>query len=215
MRFHEAAIRVLRQQKAPATEQVFIAREVNSHATLGAERSRSARDRVPRAWVGLAVVILFACSMERSAEAGNNLVAAADANLALGLGAHGTSTGIGVAGRLGYRLGVPLVAMTPEIGLGYHWFDGDPKIVRGFGGVRLAFGELIKPSVFAHLGYGSASGGHQYDGVTYDVGAALDLTALPIFDIGIHADYAALNSSNTDGASAQWIDLGAHAALYF
>jgi hypothetical protein len=144
---------------------------------------------------------------------------AADAELAVPISTTGQLLGVGFAGRLGHRFRVPLITFTPELGGDYHTFDGNVATlgaVRGIAGARLGIGEIIRPTAYAHLGYGYAwySGGHgSFDGFTYDFGVALDFVLLPLLDLGLHASYASILTAHDTGAN--WIALGVHAALIF
>ncbi len=143
------------------------------------------------------------------------VVLGADANVAVTATPKVVSTGYGGAARLGYRFRIPLVALTPEVGAAYHHFGSSPAgsgIFRGFSGARVALGEVVKPSVYGHAGYASTLGTGSTAAFTYDLGAALDFTALPVLDFGIHAAYA---SMATAGSSLDWIDLGAQIAIVF
>lgn len=131
-------------------------------------------------------------------------------------------TGEGAAVRLGYRLGLPLISLTPEIGYSYVHLgseSGTPAIDvnRLFVGARLGFGAIIVPSVYAHVGYGfvgTTNGPLNPDnGVAVDAGLALDVRVVPHFGFGIHGGYATVASS-TPG-SVDWINYGVQADLGF
>jgi hypothetical protein len=127
-------------------------------------------------------------------------------------------SGWGFGIRLGEQLHVPLVVLTPEIGFAYHDFSGDfaPTVYRGLAGLRLGIGEIIRPGAFVHLGIGRFAidipGSHT--AFTYDAGAFLDFTLLPLINLGIHAAYNHINSGN-HLSGFQWVTLGAHVALVF
>jgi len=126
--------------------------------------------------------------------------------------------------RIGEQLRVPFMRFTPEIGYGYDhlWAsDGDGTayawdLHRVFGGLRLGFGELLVPNIYGHIGYGWRDTGApdvgQSGGLSYDVGAALDLHIIPHFGIGAHLEYAGINSQPD---TPQWLALGLHADLVF
>ncbi|MFO0678273.1 MAG: hypothetical protein U0169_17180 [Polyangiaceae bacterium] len=160
-----------------------------------------------------ALVVAFVLLVPGTARA--QVVLAGDVNVSVAATPKLINTGAGGAIRLGYRVKIPLVALTPEVGGAYHHFGSSPAgegIARGFGGARLAIGEIVKPSVFAHAGYGASVGTGGSAAFTYDVGAALDFTALPVLDFGIHGSYASLA---TGGAAIGWVDLGAQVAIVF
>lgn len=154
----------------------------------------------------------------------------ADSTLALDLDyarpikATGIDSGFGGAVRFGYQFHVPMLAFTPELALAYHKFGGafDPSILRGMVGARLGIGELIRPGVFAHYGYGhmaffNTSGGAgdpSRSAASYDIGGFLDLTVLPIIDLGVHGAYNAFSAG--DGAGTfKYATVGAHLAITF
>jgi hypothetical protein len=129
-------------------------------------------------------------------------------------------SGYGFGIRLGNQIHVPLVAITPELGFTYHGFTGDygPKVYRGIAGLRLAVGEVIRPGVFAHAGYGArkvefAGQADTSSSFTYDFGAFLDFTLLPFLNLGVHAAYNQWTGG--DKTSFQYATVGAHAALIF
>jgi hypothetical protein len=75
------------------------------------------------------------------------------------------------------------------------------------------------PFVYFHYGYGNFKGsgaGVVQDvsnaGTSYDVGAGLDFTALPILTVGVSAGY---NVMDTDTEPVKWIDIGAHVNIAF
>ena len=131
-------------------------------------------------------------------------------------------TGEGASVRIGYRFGLPLVSLTPEIGYGYMHLGAagnnpDIDVNRLFIGARLGFGEILVPSVYAHFGYGFVGTTNTPlnpdNGVTVDAGVALDLRIVPHFGFGIHGGYATVASS-TPG-SVDWINYGVQADLSF
>lgn len=128
-------------------------------------------------------------------------------------------SGTGFAIRVGQQVHLPLIAITPELAFADHTFAGDfgPTAYRGLVGLRLGFGELIRPGVYAHLGLGHLTLPDplpSHTAFTYDGGVFLDLTVLPLLDLGVHGAYNRLNEG--DGISAfEWATIGAHAALIF
>lgn len=130
------------------------------------------------------------------------------------------SSGWGFGIRLGSQTKLTPVVVTPEIGFTYHGFTGDagPKVYRGIGGLRLGVGEVIRPGVFGHFGYGWSkvefAGQKDTSGsLTYDVGAFLDFTLLPLLNFGVHGAYTQWTGG--DKPSFQFATVGAHAALVF
>ena len=110
-----------------------------------------------------------------------------------------------------------LVSLTPEIGGGYDRFNGDnnARIYRGFIGGRLGFGKIIEPSVFAHIGVGKLNANFgNHTAAVFDGGIALDLTLLPLINLGAHASYNSLFAQG-NYSSFDWLGFGLHVALVF
>jgi len=144
-------------------------------------------------------------------------VLAFDLDFVAALREPGADIGGGGAVRLGRKLDLMLVSLTPEIGGSYDRFNGDnnTRIYRGFIGGRLGIGKLIEPSVFAHIGVGKLGANlGSHTAVTLDAGIALDLTFLPLINVGAHASYNTLLPQG-DYSSFNWLALGLHAALVF
>lgn len=141
---------------------------------------------------------------------------AADLDYAVPIDSDADS-GAGFAIRVGQLLRLPIVAITPELAFANHTFADGPTAYRGLAGLRLGVGELIRPGVFAHLGLGHLtlpSPVPSHTAFTYDAGIFLDLTVLPLLDLGIHGGYNRLNEGK--GVPAfEWVTIGAHAALVF
>jgi hypothetical protein len=130
-----------------------------------------------------------------------------------------TSDGLGFGVRLGRQVRLPpLLSVTPELAFTYHGFDPDgPAAYRGLVGMRLGFGEIVRPGAFAHLGIGrvnTEAPAPSSTGLGYDAGVFLDFTLLPLFNIGAHAAYNGINASDVD-PNFNWVTVGAHAALVF
>ena len=138
--------------------------------------------------------------------------------------------GFGVSGRVGYVLSLGLAELVPEIQVGYVDFGApeladavDLDVVRLVGGGRLAVGSILRPTVFAPLGYGSLNvsegegffrdrtGIGEEDALTWDLGLALDLAILPLVDVGLHAAYNGLETEE----ALQWWSAGVHGAITF
>lgn len=133
-----------------------------------------------------------------------------------GIDEPGTEGAAGGVLRLGYKLDLVIVSVTPEVGGIYYSFGGsrEANLLGGFAGGRLGFGKVLEPSLFVHAGYvnfedyGVSSGNP-----LAEVGLALDLTVLPLLDVGIHGAYAAVMPSERD--AFDWVRFGAHAAISF
>lgn len=156
---------------------------------------------------------------------------AADANLIFPTGENfDDKVGFGIDGRLGYRVPTPMLYLVPELLVGYVSFAEpdndllpDASVFRLMGGARLGFGTFLRPSVFGHIGYGhlSVSDGKSIlenparlddeSAFHWDAGLALDLTILPILDLGVQGAYNRLEFDN----AIEWWSLGVHAALVF
>jgi hypothetical protein len=139
---------------------------------------------------------------------------AVDFDFGAALDQPGTDSGGGGAVRIGQQLDLLLISLTPEVGGSYHAFGGDDetRLYAGFLGGRLAVGKLIEPSIFAHVGVGHVRGFERRTAPLLDGGLALDLTILPLIDLGVHGGYNVMFPRN-DGAALKFITLGAHAAL--
>jgi hypothetical protein len=148
---------------------------------------------------------------------------AVDVDFALPISMNGVKAGFGGALRGGYDVNLGLVHLMPEVGLGLNKLTGDvsPLIFRGFAGGRFGIGVLVRFDVFAHIGYahvgytrtpvGGASEG--YGTPVFDTGLALDFTALPVLDLGIHASYNSAFSGTGDADTPKWLGLGVHLAV--
>lgn len=127
--------------------------------------------------------------------------------------------GWGGAVRFGNEWNLVLLKLTPEIQGNYHSFGGASE-ANQFGvmaGGRLGIGLLLQPSVYAHAGVGHY-GYHtllrdvSQTSLAYDVGLALDITALPIVDIGAHASLNGV-AGDDDADPFTWYSIGGHIAL--
>lgn len=137
---------------------------------------------------------------------------------------HQLSAGPGFAIRLGTQLHVPLIVLTPEIGFNLAHFgsdveDGGASAYRGIAGIRAGFGELLRVGAYGHVGFAHVArtlvlADLSHTSFSFDLGAFLDVTLLPLLDLGVHIGYG--NVSGTDAIdSLQWINAGIHAALVF
>lgn len=131
------------------------------------------------------------------------------------------SNGLGVGLRAGHVWDIAIITITPELGASYHDFEGasDPTAWDVKAGGRFGIDLLIEPSVYAHAGLGHfdyelASRDVSHTGLAYDVGAALDLTLLPVIDFGVHATVAGV-AGNDSVDPFSWFALGGHVAFAF
>jgi hypothetical protein len=127
------------------------------------------------------------------------------------------ATGLEIDLEIGSRWELPLLSVGTEFGGSYADFP-DLQVYRGVVGMRLAVGAILQPSIFGHVGLGHAvfaDGLLQRENetaFTYDIGAALDLTVLPLLDVGIQGAYVAMPAPDP---AIEWIRLGVHASLVF
>lgn len=130
----------------------------------------------------------------------------------------GGGWGFGV--RIGRRLHVPLVALDPEIGFTFHDFNDGlaPTMYRGIAGLRLGLFEILRPGIYGHIGVGridfDRASDASHTAFTYDFGAFLELTAIPILDLGVHASYDGIDGNDLVGA-VHWVTLGGHVGFVF
>jgi hypothetical protein len=163
----------------------------------------------------LAGGLVFASASAAHASSGTAI--GVDLDYAHGINEQGVGSGTGFNVRLGYKLDLLLAQLTPEVGGGYHSFSGDAsaKFSQGFVGGRLAFGKILEPGLYAHVGYGHVG---EFDtgrsGATADAGLTLDLTILPLIDLGVHAGYDGLLKTGDFPAFDTYV-LGVHGALVF
>ena len=164
----------------------------------------------------LAAGALLAFGHDAKAKSGTSLGVDLDYTHGINEPAVGSGTGFNV--RLGYKLDLLVLQVTPEVGGAYHGFSGDskPSFSQGIVGGRVAFGKILEPGLYAHLGYGhlSAAGIDSYSGATADAGVTLDLTLLPLIDVGAHAGYNGMLKSGDRPAFDTYV-LGLHAAVIF
>jgi hypothetical protein len=130
------------------------------------------------------------------------------------LDAPRTNSGGGGALRLGQKYDLLLVSFTPELGGGFHSFGGSDqtKLYEGFLGGRFGVGKILEPSIFGHVGVGRLRGFETRTAPVLDTGLALDLTLLPLIDLGLHGGYNVMLPRN-DESALKFFTLGAQAAL--
>jgi hypothetical protein len=120
-----------------------------------------------------------------------------------------STVGFSFAGRAGYKLGLPLISLTPEIKVSFDTVQ-EAKGYRAMAGARLSIGALLSPNAFIHGGYGSLEG--DFKGFAMDAGVGLDFTLIPVIDIGVLLSY---NRITDDGFKVHWLQVGAQATLSF
>lgn len=156
--------------------------------------------------------------MLSTAPARADTVIAGDLDYAVPINSDATS-GAGFGIRLGQQVRLPpLLSVSPEMAFTYHAFPSTgPRAYRGTLGLRLGLGEILRPGVFMHLGIGHLIPeglAPAHTAFSYDAGAFLDFTLLPLLNLGAHAAYTGVNSRG-NGSSFRWVTVGLHAALIF
>lgn len=141
-----------------------------------------------------------------------------DVDYAVPLDQQGIDSGAGGQLRFGPRLDLAILSLDAELGLGAHAFSGTdaPTAYRGVVGARLGLGFILRPSVFAHIGVGHMERSIAPDltHATADVGVALDLTILPIIDLGAHAAYNTIVGNSTVDPFSYAV-IGGHITFFF
>lgn len=152
---------------------------------------------------------------------------ALDLDLAIPAGATSDTFDLGWGSQLrgGYDLGAPLISVTVEAIIDYYSFpfanaDASATVMRYGGGVRLGVPLPVVPELFVHLGYGTQSfeiAGQDVSegGLTWDVGAAVNLLPLPILDVGAHVAYKVVVADEELADDFSWIVVGLHAGVSF
>ena len=153
----------------------------------------------------------------RDAHASSGTAIGVDLDYTNGINEPSVGTGTGFNVRLGYKLDLLVMQLTPEVGGAYHKFSGAESVgfSQGIVGGRLAFGKVLEPGLYAHLGYGHLSGADSSrSGATGDAGVTLDFTLLPFIDLGVHAGYNGMLRSDPYPAFDSYV-VGIHGALVF
>jgi hypothetical protein len=133
----------------------------------------------------------------------------------------GHDDGWGLGARVGNKWDLVLVSLTPEVGFNYHSFGGTPdaEAFAVVAGGRIGIGFVIEPSAFihagiGHIGYDTAVGDYSRTSLAYEGGLALDLTLLPVIDIGAHATLAGI-AGDADEDAFSWLAIGGHVSFNF
>jgi hypothetical protein len=130
--------------------------------------------------------------------------------------ASGSDDGWGVGMRFGHEWDLLLLSLTPEMGFRYHDFSGraDATTFAVFGGGRVGINFVLKPNVFVHAGVGHLGGIAPQTSLAYDLGAAIDVTLIPVIDFGPHVMLAGIaGDENTDAFT--WLEIGGHLTFNF
>lgn len=119
--------------------------------------------------------------------------------------------------RIGLERDYFLVTMIPELQLNYHRLNAntpdDAAIAAAKVGGRIRFFKIVEPGIFAHAGLANIAGDRRYEhtGIAFDAGLTLDLTILPLVDIGLHTAWNRVFGDDESGLS--YVTAGAHVAL--
>jgi hypothetical protein len=142
---------------------------------------------------------------------------ALDLDYAASIGDHEVNNGGGGALRLGSQHDFGLITLIPELELEYHDFgartEKDATVFAGKLGGRLRVLKIVEPGVFAHIGLGNIGGNETYShlGAAADAGITLDLTILPLIDLGLHWQWNRIFGGYDSGFS--YTTAGLHVAL--
>lgn len=145
------------------------------------------------------------------------LMLALDMDYSAALSHSEIDQGGGAGLRIGLERDYFLVTMIPELQLNFHRLNAntsdDATISAAKVGGRIRFFKIVEPGVFAHAGLGHIGGDRIYEhtGIAFDAGFTLDLTILPLVDIGLHTAWNRIFGDDEDGAS--YVTAGAHLAL--
>ena len=156
-----------------------------------------------------AVVAVFTQTGEASAQTPLSV----DVNYAEPLLPEDGRSGYGGQLRFGPRLDLKILTLDSELVAGAHFFDGasSANAYQGMLGPRLGILWGIRPSVFGHLGVGHVAFANAQNrtNLAGDLGVALDLTFLPVIDIGAHGSWNFIAGSS-EWEGHQFMTVGAH-----
>lgn len=184
----------------------------------GPAARRAARLLLPHVGLCTAAIAAGVLLLSGSAAADTRTVVGIDLNFNDSVVGDEASNGAGVDVFFGPRLDLAILTLTTELTGGFHDFGGalDPTVYRIMGGGSIGIGAILRPSVFAHIGAGHlrfddpfGEGREGRTNLTADLGAALDVTILPLVDVGIHGSYNVL-AGNDDYEPFEWLQAGAH-----
>jgi hypothetical protein len=136
------------------------------------------------------------------------------------------SGGGGFKLRFGDQIRLHRLRVTPEGGYAFdHLFATDNAGIaydwdmhRLFGGVRVAFGRIVTPGFYVHLGYGWRNTGdpsfapNSTGGLAFDAGFLLDVHITPAFALGGHVEYVTIDAQPY---TPQWLAFGLHGDVTF
>lgn len=173
--------------------------------------------------VSIFAAVLFSSSAahahdrDRDGREDRNFTLALDLDYASAISNDLIEKGGGGALRIGSQLDLFLVTLIPELSLDYHSFGAnenrDASVFTGKLGGRIRFLKIVEPGIFAHLGLGHIGGDREYShtGVAFDAGVTVDLTIIPLIDLGLHAGWNRVFGGYDSGFS--YGTAGVHAAL--
>jgi hypothetical protein len=147
----------------------------------------------------------------------SRLMLALDLDYSAALSHSEIDQGGGAGIRIGLERDYFLVTMIPEVQLNYHRLNAntpdDAVISAAKVGGRIRFFKIIEPGIFAHAGLANIAGDRIYEhtGIAFDAGFTLDLTILPLVDIGLHTAWNRVFGDDESGLS--YVTAGAHVAL--
>ena len=169
-------------------------------------------------------------------EARADILLGADLNGAFQLGeVSSDSLGLGANFRLGWQEDfIPVLRLAPELQVNYMGFaieqvsanatdtasNSRQQLLSPRVGARVGIDFLVGLSVYSHIGYGfiANQGGFDFgdSGLSFDAGAAFDVTAIPFVNLGIHSGYNAIfPGSDPDADPINWLELGFHVEVIF
>lgn len=141
---------------------------------------------------------------------------AVDANYAQPLLVEDATHGFGGQLRLGSRLDLKILTLDSEIvagGVAFYDANGDPaaQSFHGLLGPRLGILWGLRPSVFSHLGIGHTNfeRANSQTSLAGDLGLALDITFLPVIDIGGQAAWNFV-AGDSSSPQTQYLTAGLH-----
>lgn len=167
----------------------------------------------------LALVVLLGALPAAADQSKGSTRLALDLDWAMPSGQHGFDSGPGGAIRLGEQSDLTLVQLVGELGGGYQPFSGTrgAKLYSGFIGGRIAFGKILEPGLYGHLGIAHLdidNGPGSRTAPRLDAGLFLDLTVLPLVNVGVHGGYYSFLAGGGQPAFNYFV-AGLHGALVF
>lgn len=134
---------------------------------------------------------------------------------------QGSSWGL----RTGYELGIPVLRVIPEARLQFTELDAPDaaaplQMTTARAGLKLGLEGLLGPALYGHLGYSHLSGDLEAVGgvpslaPSYDMGIALDVTLLPVVNLGAYAGVQGLTGDQPDQVWRQF-EAGIHMEVVF